>query len=1283
MTDVIKFSKKAFTWSVVLMTILWSMGVAALMPASVQAAECPALDPGTDFVVRGARAVYNLDQNLEKRAYQHEKHFRMWRRGEGNAVFSGVVTIDPTCADAYDLPGSLPIWVGPFPGTLVTHEETRNVYVVADGNKAYRVPSEEVAKAFWGSNVFKRVTTILPTYWVNFSIQATDFSGDAPVEGSLVRRSGVVYVMMGGKLHRVEGSMPAGALAQAVDATDAQWTSWVGSVVDQAVTAESLISNPGRTTGSSTPTDPNTPPASNAAVALSLSASTPAGGTVAVNVDNVEFTKVVFKNNGSDAARVTSVRIGRSGLGQVGDFESVTLYDGATKLGNTRTSWTENKYMNYNIPEGWVIPAGASKVLTIKGRLDTAATYNALGVESLTLSGGAVSGLPVFGNEKLGVAVTVGGVTLTGRGTDTQTKKIGSNDVTLAEFRLAMNSVEEVELQSITLENKGTANNDDVANLHLYRGSTKLAGPAQINANDQVSFVLSEPLLMEKSKNYDFKVVGDIVDGIDKTVVLVLDASTDLGAVGLTYKSSVSVTSTDFDANADNGTTQTTIDGAELNISFTSVALDTTDDRDDVEFGRLTLSAGSTDVEISTLIFGIDEENGDADATNNEDVTDFEMVDVLDGSLYSGTMTLGGDNDADSELWTFSDELYLVAGQPRTFILRGDLPAGIGDNDSYRVTSTINTTNVVAETKPGNDAVDNFSIGSFTGKLVTVKGAELTVRSTNMNDSNAVFTEEGVVLFKGSLEASVASALDVDRMKFEGAHETAGNTTEVNANFDEDNWSEIALYTWNKTTGTWVRQQALNSSDLGDSIIDFDDLDFEVPAGAANRVDFEVRGSTKSVFTANTTVHIQLDTVEANDTDGDDPTIVNTAGVAIQDQFELETTRSVTLQEAGALQISMRTTDAGFNKDRIFLAGSGMWVGKLRLRALYEDIMIEDLRLKNANAGEEVSVQSVCLYKSTVLSAENLVACASMDENDVVVFDSINVTVAEGSQDWYIYVTATPMGDDDGDTAVTQDVIELLVDSATTDYVVAKGIGSNTVLGADDGDEVTASGEITFDADNDGTFDEAGDTTTANSKEFTIAGSKITDVSMVSFIGNSQQPDLTVAADISGTSEHIIAILKVETALHSNERANGDALKLALDEFMFYVEKQASTTISGATIQRWSGSSGTVALTLDGVDTDGDTTGTLTLAAPTSSLGADAQIDAGQTAYFVIKGTFNALNNSASVKDFITVRLNSLDTATNNIDWVDGYSGFLGTAFEELLLDKTSAPGIQVDEDLS
>ena len=91
-------------------------------------------------------------------------------------------------------------------------------------------------------------------------------------------------------------------------------------------------------------------------------------------------------------------------------------------------------------------------------------------------------------------------------------------------------------------------------------------------------------------------------------------------------------------------------------------------------------------------------------------------------------------------------------------------------------------------------------------------------------------------------------------------------------------------------------------------------------------------------------------------------------------------------------------------------------------------------------------------------------------------------------------------------------------------------------------------------------------------------------------------------------------------------------------------------------------------------------------ASSTTKLGEDSKIAAGQTAYFVVKATISGLDSTATTQviDWAKLSLNSLgtsDSATNNIQWYDGYSPTTAsTLIRYLRLDTTSIDGTKISE---
>lgn len=1207
MNDVLKFGKKLFTFSVVAVTIAWSMGLATLVPTMVQAAECPVLEAGDLYKVPESSSVYYLNAEMESMYFPTEEVFFSW-----GFSFSDVKVIPNTCFDNYEQ--ATPAGLNFRPGSrLVKRVESPTVYAVLPGNVRAAIGSEEVAKALYGDNWAKLVRDLPGVFMSNFLSTAAGIDSSVPHNGQFIKEAGSdsVYYVSEGELYEVDGDVTS-------DVREVSSSVFAELAKNSAtVTLASIMEDPAQLGEV-----PETPVAVvGGDLKIALSANTPEAAVVPINVDNVEFTKVIFTAL-DEAVTVNSIKIGRRGFGNTADFSSVTLYDqNGVKLGNTKTSWTSDGYMNYNLSGGWVIPANSSRTITITAKLAVAGKYNALGVEDVTTNGDAVTGLGVYGNQMNGVSVTVGDVEITDQLTGA-TKKIGETDVQLAKFKLNVGSTEDAELKRITLKNIESARDTDIANMYLMVGSKVLATDADM-VKDEVTFVLDEPYFIKKSGNETFTVYGDIVNGVGNKVEFTLKNTTDLVMTGKSYNTALTVTNSYATA------AEITIGGAELNISFTSVASDTLDDKTDVEFGTLTLSSGATDVEISEMTMIMNKKSG------ANSILDLEIVDTKTGAAYAGDNTT---STATAQTWVFEDELYLEAGKTYTFTVRGDIQDAGSNDDFYNLSMTIDTDTLKATTEPEGDTITGFSIGSFTGKKVTVKAPELKVSSANLASIDVVEGQPDVILFETRMEA-IADNVLVERMQFRGASDNANN-------FQEDNWSELKLVSI--IDGKETQEQFLSNSALADNSIDFDRLNFTIAKGKVATI--KVIGNVSATKDeTHVTTKIELFGVTAKDTRNNAAAANTVAGTEIATDNVISTLRTVSIKGTGILYVSMRNVDAGFNKDRVVLAGTEANVGKLRLRADYEDVRITKLVLTNANATSDRSADEVCLYDGT-----EMVACSTLI-GATTTFSNLDKVIEKGTKDWTIKVKTLNIGKNY--TGTSQDYFSFYVNN---DGIEARGV--------DSGDELAhatseAEGKIVMDDDLNGTFNASA---TGYTKKFTLAASRISSVASVNAYSGE-----TVATGINGEGTYTAMIFSVTTEANSNTDANGNAVKTVLDTVLLDVEKNASTTFSGATIKRIGGI--TAAQSLD------VTTTTLSNATLVDDLGEDAKIDAGTTAYYVVKVTIDGLSTTSNVTNWFQINMDDLlgaSAGTNNIDWKDGNSS---TKFDYLFLDAESVSGNRIN----
>ena len=479
--------------------------------------------------------------------------------------------------------------------------------------------------------------------------------------------------------------------------------------------------------------------------------------------------------------------------------------------------------------------------------------------------------------------------------------------------------------------------------------------------------------------------------------------------------------------------------------------------------------------------------------------------------------------------------------------------------------------------------------------------------------------------------------------------------------------------------------QNITNSDLTDDALTFDSFSTVVTKGSSNVVEFVVKGTVAATISSTqATEQIKLATVTAKDADNNTAIAYDGNGTAVSTSNYLTTTRIITLGGTGELEVGIQIVDTGFNKDRYLLAGTGDWVGKMQVKALYEDIKIKDLKLANVSTAAADSVSSVCIYSDKTLDSTKKVGCTTLGTNNIAYFQSLNAVVPQGTNNWYIYVSTNPMSDAPSGTADTGDVIRFgMVTTTANMAITASGVNSGNSLTAS---TVDAAGNILFDKDSDGTYgDNLAATTTMATKSFTVVGSKIAAVDLVSSYGSTAIAGTAGKVSVLSTGFYNLAILKVTNTSNANKTAAGADLKLALASTTFNVTKSSITALDYASIERIGGSGATSTMVITGVDAGNETTGRWYAPTLRADLGNDALIAAGDTAYFLVKGEFSTVDATATTQevDWIKLDMNTLDTAaTQNISWFDGFDTSYGVAnrMDTTLLDYTNISGIKITE---
>lgn len=542
MTDLIKISKKIFTVGVVTTTIMWSLGVAALVPGVVNAAaDCPTLVSGQMIKVSGKPAIYVLDSNLKYRYFSDGDVFKSWNADDAYGKY--YTTVSQACFDSLSQPTTAPYHVFYRPGsTVVKYLSSDTLYVVKPNNTLQPI-TDAAAKVLYGTTY--KVKTIGLSEWPYYTKETTTITEAKAHAGMVVANGGKNwYVNSDNKLQEVSAS---GLTANRLRTPRAVADSVIAGLATDSTKVEAAV-----TTLTERVSGAGSGEVTGGVVTVSLAANTPAAGYIAKGAYNAEFSNLTFKNTSSASVRVDKIVIKRDGLGTDTDITAIRLYDGATQIGSDQALNTNTHLATFgNL--NWDIAAGATKTLSVKADTYASAsgTNDYLALYSLELEGeGSISAsLPIAGNAMQYHSVTVGVVDVDALSTPGGTTLIsGATDQQVACFNIDTDSSEGVYLKSMTLTNAGTAANDDLTKFVLKQGATVLSTyDGAFNSSGKMTFDLTaSPYFIDKSKSKDVCVYVDIKSGIkaslSKTIILQIEQSKDVVISGDSSKAQIVVT---------------------------------------------------------------------------------------------------------------------------------------------------------------------------------------------------------------------------------------------------------------------------------------------------------------------------------------------------------------------------------------------------------------------------------------------------------------------------------------------------------------------------------------------------------------------------------------------------------------------------------------------------------------------------------------------------------------------------------------------------------------------
>ncbi|MFA6485981.1 MAG: hypothetical protein WCT40_01270 [Candidatus Magasanikbacteria bacterium] len=530
--------KKVFTFSVVATTIMWSLGVAALVPAVAQADDvCPSgLVAGDMVKVATSPVIYVLDNQMKVATFINNatsgtgsakvyySGYKSWNLDE-NYSFKAV------SFDCLNKLGWSTQSVGPRPGSyVIKHPADGNLYAVGLGRTCYKV-TDALAKQLYGTN-YKAypLSTTQEFSGMCANGVGVDWTEAKAHPGMLVSKDGKTYFVNSDKTLTeitAEGMTANRVKSSWVRALDAALLPAVGTAV--AVTKyESALGDRSQSGVASAGNDT----VATGALTVSLSANTPAATNLP---DGTSFNPILkfTLNAGPEAVTVSGVTLKKGGYVLNTNISGIDIVDGSdVRHGNVVSSVnSDNEVLILFGSNPVVVPAGGSVTLTARVNLGASAGGSTvkLGVKSVVSTAATVGGsFPFYGNEFNTVdganavatayfdALSVSG----SAGTDLNAD--ADNEQEITKFRLQeYGSKEDLKLYKLVLFNYGNAADADYKDVQLVSADGTVLATAQ-PASQYVTFDLSaSPYLIAKGQYKDLTVRAKIVSGTSKTIQFV------------------------------------------------------------------------------------------------------------------------------------------------------------------------------------------------------------------------------------------------------------------------------------------------------------------------------------------------------------------------------------------------------------------------------------------------------------------------------------------------------------------------------------------------------------------------------------------------------------------------------------------------------------------------------------------------------------------------------------------------------------------------------------------
>ncbi|MDO8669422.1 MAG: hypothetical protein Q7K65_03965 [Candidatus Buchananbacteria bacterium] len=1016
--------RKLVTYVVVVATIVWSLGLAAVVPASA------AYTPVAGDLIKTSTdsAVYYIDAGGKRNLFVNGVTFWTWYSGSWSALKMGnktpvVKILSQGDFDALTNGTHVAVRAGV---KLIKFQNSPKVYVVSTGN-VLREVSDTLAKSLFGADyATKKLITIQNGFEGDYTKGAALASGDKLPDGSLIKYSGsedIFYIQDGLKRMVTSDAFIAnGFWASSVVTVPATMVYTAGtSITGEEAALTTIVGTvvpPGPTAGS---------------VTVALASDTPAAGLALTSAQRVGFTKVNFTASNDGDAIIDSMVVQRTGIGADTDFSTLILMDASGNvIGNSQTL---NSVHQVTFSTDLTIPKGTTKSYTLAANMATTGlgggNLPSLSLVSVAAKGSTtvVGTLPIVGNVMtINSALTIGTVTVTQVGASynptNATKQVGTENYIFASLKATANSTEDIQIESIRWYQASTTADTDITGLELLQDGVTVVGTGSL-VDREVIFTFATPVKILKGNTKEFSIRGDIVNGSGRVASFGPSKITDWKVKGLTYSAYLNPT---YDATTEPNLvpdqTETTIGSG--SITFSKAVINSTNVAPSVanqELSAFYAQVIGEPIVMTRIVVDV--------ATSSSKITNVKIVDE-NGNTVAGPTDPG----AGGGYATSTDTITFPVGTHK-YTIKGDLVSAAQWAASASLAIRLDGAHLTAKGQTTNLTITPSPSTFLSLDTLTVRTASLTVGTSASPAAQSVVKGTSNYVFANFTLSTSGSGEDIKVTQL-----TIKHTTTAEGNFDDI--QNITLYDGTTALNTPVQ-------------------------GTSETADSAFGSTATTTITLLTALVIPKDTVKTLTLKGD----ISGSAAAVGHAFGIVRAGNVVAQGSGTgttvtptvtvsdgqLQTvnssgTLRYYAAGNNPGNQIVVGNttGNIVGQITLDPLYESIEITSIGMTFNDAAGANDVSSIDITDGT--NTWNVPVSGQYATVSPVAGSLIVVPVSSGGALKTLTVKANTSRSGLNQAAVSGDSFTI-----TFTNIVAKGKSSGITGG--DGGDMTITGQTT------------------------------------------------------------------------------------------------------------------------------------------------------------------------------------------------------------------------------